>query len=609
VSGYTLSGSPGFAFFEAIFNAFRRFLSLSSVLSFRSRQMQKLPIRFLSVCLALTAVGYSQSAGPQTQPAEPPGAGRFRDATKELGLAFRHHASPTSKKYLLETMGSGVAAFDYDNDGRLDIFISNGARLDDPMPERAIPRKDGPEYWNRLYHQKSDGTFEDVTEKAGVAGSFYSTGVAVGDYDNDGYEDLFVAGYGRNTLYHNNGDGTFTDVTGSAGIVGSGWSTSAAWVDYDNDGRLDLVVARYMEWDFQDVYCGEHKEGYRSYCHPDIFKPATPLLYHNEGNGKFKEVSAKAGLNKPGKGLGVAVSDYDRDGWMDILIANDAVPQSLFHNKGDGTFEEIGMISGLALDGSGATYSGMGVDFEDYNNDGRPDVVITDLANQKYALYLNGGDGGFNYSATTTGFAGITLLHSGWGVKFIDYDNDGWKDIFVAQAHVMDTIETSQPHLHYREPPLLLHNVAGKKFVDVSRASGKAFEEKWIGRGLATGDLNNDGKVDVVVTSNDGPAWILLNETPGANHWITLDLEGVKSNRDAIGANIKISTRGGSQFATVSTGGSYQSSSDRRVHFGLGPDNVVQRIEIHWPSRIVQTLTNVVADRIVKIREEAAAPK
>jgi hypothetical protein len=579
------------------------------MLFFYPSQMRKLFFSFISGSLILTSTAYFQNAAPQTPMTQQAGAGRFRDATKQLGVAFRHRASPTSKKYLLETMGSGVAIFDYDNDGRLDIFLTNGAPLDDPMTIAAVPRKSGPEYWNRLYHQKPDGTFEDVTEKSGLAGTFYSTGVAVGDYDNDGYEDLFVAGYGRNSLYHNNGDGTFTDVTESAGVAGSGWSTSAAWVDYDNDGRLDLVVARYMEWDFQDIYCGERKEGYRAYCHPDLFKPATPLLYHNEGEGKFKEVSAKAGLNKPGKGLGVAAADYDRDGWMDILIANDAVPQSLYHNRGDGTFEEVGVISGLALDGSGATYSGMGVDFGDYNNDGWPDVVITDLANQKYALYLNGGDGSFTYSATMTGFAGITLLHSGWGVKFIDYDNDGWKDMFVAQAHVMDTIETSQPHLHYREPPLLLQNVAGKKFVDVSQASGKPFEERWVGRGLATGDLNNDGRVDVVVASNDGPASILLNETSGANHWITLDLEGVKSNRDAIGANIKVVSESGAQVATVTTAGSYQSSSDRRVHFGLGPDKIVQRIEIHWPSGMSQVLAGVQANRKVKIREEATVLK
>ena len=245
-------------------------------------------------------------------------------------------------------MGSGVAVFDYDNDGRLDIFLANGARIDDPTPKGAIPQKDGPNYWNRLYHQKPDGTFEDVTVKAGLQGSGYSTGVAVGDYDNDGFDDLFVAGYGHSTLYHNNGDGTFTDVTASAGVAGSGWATSAAWVDYDNDGRLDLVVARYMVWDFDDIYCGHREEGFRSYCHPDLFKPASVLLYHNDGNGKFSEVSAKAGIDKPGKGLGLAIADYDHDGWMDILLANDSIPEYLFHNKGNGTFEEIGLPSGVA---------------------------------------------------------------------------------------------------------------------------------------------------------------------------------------------------------------------------------------------------------------------
>src|SRR6266699_6165236 len=265
--------------------------------------------KLLSSLLAVATLLQPQAvrtASAPTQPEAAPIAGKFVDVTQALGVRFRHQASPTSRKYLLETMGSGVALFDYDNDGRPDIFFANGARIKDPMPEDSFPVKDGPEYWNRLYHQRADGTFEDVTEKAGLSGVGYSTGVAVGDYDNDGFEDLFVAGYGRNTLYHNNGNGTVTDVTDTAGMAGSGWSTSAAWIDYDNDGRLDLVVARYMEWDFQDVYCGEHKEGYRSYCHPDLFKPATPLLYHNEGNGKFKEVSAKAGLNKPGKGLGVA---------------------------------------------------------------------------------------------------------------------------------------------------------------------------------------------------------------------------------------------------------------------------------------------------------------
>jgi enediyne biosynthesis protein E4 len=554
----------------------------------------------LSALLAVCAVPSASS------PAQgPPTPGSFIDATERLGIHFRQQASPTSKKYLLETMGSGVALFDYDNDGRLDIFFANGARIDDPTPKGTIPKKDDPKYWNRLYHQKADGTFEDVTEKAGLAGIGYSTGVAVGDYDNDGLEDLFVAGYGRSTLYHNNGDGTFTDVTAAAGVAGSGWMTSAAWVDYDNDGRLDLVVTRYMQWDFDDIYCGHREEGLRSFCHPDLFKPESVLLYHNDGNGKFSEVSHQAGIDKPGKGLGIAVADYDHDGWMDILVANDSIPEYLFHNRGNGTFEEVGLPSGAALDGNGNSFAGMGADFEDYNNDGWPDIIITDLANQRYALFTNLKDGTFDYATSSSGLGAISLLHSGWGVRFFDYDNDGWKDLLIAQSHVMDTIQVNEPNLRYREEPLLLHNERGKKFADVSGASGDVFHQQWAARGLAIGDINNDGKLDAVMTSNDGPAWVLLNQTSTTNHWINLNLVGVKSNRDAIGAQVRISTAGGEQFATVSTAGSYQSSSDKRVHFGLGAAATVSEIEIRWPSGIHQVLKDVKADQILTVTEPA----
>jgi enediyne biosynthesis protein E4 len=532
----------------------------------------------------------------------------FVDITAASGVRFQHVASHTSKKYLLESMGSGVALFDYDNDGRLDIFLVNGAPLADPTPKGTIPRKTGPEQANRLYHQKPDGTFEDTTEKAGLTGVGFGMGVAVGDYDNDGFEDLYVTAYGGNRLYHNNGDGTFSDVTEKAGTAANGWSTSAAWVDLDNDGLLDLVVLRYVEWDFDDIWCGEHKEGLRAYCHPDTFKAIAPLVYHNDGNGHFTEVAAKLGLSVPGKGLGIAIADYDRDGHIDLFVANDSMPEFLYHNKGNGTFEEKGLFSQVAVDEDGRTFAGMGTDFADITNDGWPDIVVDDLANQMYAIYKNNGDGSFTYITKSWGVGRMTLLHSGWGLRLIDYDNDGWKDLLVVQGHDLDTIELTNPQLHYREPMLLARNT-GKGFVDVSATSGSVFREAWAGRGLATGDLNNDGRVDAVVTTNDGPAHVLMNETNNANHWIILKLTGHKSNRDAMGAVVKIVTAQGSQWGTVSTASSYLSSSDKRLHFGLGKADAIETIEIRWPSGIVQQINSVKADQILSVDELATSAK
>jgi len=557
-----------------------------------------LGIPSLSVCAALLL--FDSSSSPQH--ADKIVSGRFSDITSETGVNFRHVASHTAKKYLLETMSSGVALFDYDNDGRLDIFLVNGAPLADPTPKGSTPQKSDPQYWNRLFHQKADGTFEDVTQKSGLQGAGYGMGVAVGDYDNDGFEDLYVTAYGGNKLYHNNGDGTFTDVTETAGVAGSGWSTSAAWVDLDGDGLLDLIVLRYVQWDFDDIFCGEHREGYRAYCHPDTFRPISPLVFHNDGNGHFTEISKKIGLDKPGKGLGIALADYDRDGKIDVFVANDSMSEFLYHNLGGGKFEEVGLLSQVAVDSDGRSFAGMGVDFADYNNDGWPDLFITDLANQRYALYQNNGDGTFNYSSFTTGLAQISMPHSGWGARFLDYDNDGWKDLLIAQGHDLDTIELSYPNLRYREPLLLLRN-NGHSFVDVSSSSGKIFQQAWVGRGLATGDLDNDGRIDAVVTTNDGPAYILRNETVTSNHWLTLKLVGHKSNRDAIGSEVKLSTSAGSQFATVTTASSYLSSSDKRVHFGLGTETQAQLIEIRWPSGISQTLKNIKADQILQVDE------
>ena len=531
---------------------------------------------------------------------------QFSDVTQTVKMQFKQENSATSNKYLVETMGGGVALLDYDNDGRLDIFFTNGAKIDDPMPDGKLPDKSDPKFSNRLYHQSSNGTFTDVTEKAGLTGipqNHYDMGVAVGDYDNDGFEDMYVTGFGGTTLSHNNGDGTFTDVTKKAGVAASGWNTSAGFLDYDNDGKLDLFVTRYVDWTFKtNRYCGEEKPGYRAYCHPDNYEGVTSILYHNDGNGTFTDVSEKAGIAKSiGKGLGVSFADYDGDGFTDIFVANDSVQCFLFHNNGNGTFSEVGLFKGVGYNEDGKTFAGMGTDFSDYDNDGLPDVIVTDLSNERYMLFRNNGDGSFRDVTNQSGVGGATLAFAGWSTRFFDYDNDGWKDLFVAQSHVMDTIEKTAPNLRYMQPPLLLRNQAGH----FSRVSpGEAFRKEWAGRGAAFGDLDNDGDVDVVVSNAGQYAYVLRNDGGNRNQWLGIATIGTKSNRDGIGARVKVvSASGLTQYFTVNTAVGYLSASDKRLVVGLGSDVTAKLVEIRWPSGTIQRLENVKAGQFLRVTE------
>ena len=563
----------------------------------RSRARLRTTTLVLLLTLAcLLALGLADS--PKSHPIT------FADITGPSKINFLHRSSATSQKYLIESMSGGAALLDYNGDGLLDIFFVNGARLSDPMPAGKQPDKSSEAFWNRLYRNNGDGTFTDVTAAAGLQGSGYGMGVAAGDYDNDGRTDLYVTNFGRNALYHNNGDGTFTDVTAAAGVGGAGWSAGALFIDYDRDGRLDLVVTRYLKWDFSmNVWCGDRKSGRRDYCHPDQFQPVAHLVFHNEGNGRFKDVSQPAGLaGSPGKGLGIAMDDFDRDGWPDILVANDAVRQQLFRNRGDGTFEEVGVARGVAYDSDGRSFSGMGADFADYDNDGWPDIFVNALATQRYSIFRN-VKVSFDYVSDSSGVGAASILHSGWGAKFADFDNDGWKDLFVGQGHVMDNIELSLPQVHYLEAPLLLKNDAGK-FVDASATAGAALRRPMAARGVAFGDLNNDGSIDVVINCNNQPATILENRTSSGNHWLLINTVGSSSNRDGIGTRIRLVTQSGQQqFAMVSTGGSYLSASDKRVHFGLGASRVAKIVELSWPSGKTQRLEDVPADQVITVRE------
>jgi enediyne biosynthesis protein E4 len=522
----------------------------------------------------------------------------FRDITSQAGIHFTHNNGAFGKKWLPETMGPGCAFIDYDNDGYPDILLVNGEDWPGHTHSGATTPK--------LYHNNHDGTFTDVTRKAGLAVPMFALGVAVGDYDNDGFDDLFITALGQSHLFHNNGNGTFTEVTKLAGMWGpSEFSTSAAWVDYDRDGKLDLVVANYVRWTEQtDLYCtldGAHK----SYCTPESYKGTSVRLWHNLGDGKFEDATQKAGLGDPtSKSLGIAILDYNGDGWPDILIANDTQPNKLYLNKKDGTFEERGVPSGIAFSEDGVARAGMGVDAADYDRSGHPSVIISNFANQMVSLYHNEGNGLFVDEAPQSEVGRATLVTLGFGCFFFDYDNDGWPDIFVADGHIEDQIERVQKRVSYAEPSHLFRNLGGGKFQEVTAQMGQAFAAPRVARGAAYADIGNGGFLDVLVTTNAGPAYLFHNEG-GTNHSLRLKLVGAKSNRDGIGAVVRVLSDDNKnvQQKMLRSGSSYLSQSELVLTFGLGLQSKADAVEIQWPSGQVDKLSNLNAGQTVTVEE------
>ncbi|PYX61998.1 MAG: CRTAC1 family protein [Acidobacteria bacterium] len=520
---------------------------------------------------------------------------QFRDITSQAGIHFIHNNGAFGKKWLPETMGPGCAFIDYDNDGYPDILLVNGE--DWPGHQRTLSTL-------KLYHNNHDGTFTDVTRKAGLAVSIFGLGVAIGDYDNDGYDDIFISALGQSRLFHNNGNGTFADVTKAAGLWGPNeFSTGAAWVDYDRDGKLDLIVANYVQWSPQtDIYCtldGVHK----SYCTPESYKGSSARLWHNLGSGKFEDVTQKAGLHDPtSKSLGVAILDYNGDGWPDILLANDTQPNKLYLNRKDGSFEERGVAAGIAFSEDGIARAGMGVDTADYDRSGYPSILITNFANQMLSLYHNEGNGLFVDEAPRSEVGRATLVTLGFGCFFFDYDNDGWPDIFVADGHIENEIERVQKRVAYAEPPHLFRNLGGGRFQEVTQQMGTAFASPKVARGAAYADIDNDGALDVLLTTNAGRTWLFHNEG-GANHSLRVKLSGTKSNRDGIGAIVRVNLGNGKQWQMLRSGSSYLSQSELVLTLGLGLQEKVDNLEVQWPSGQLDKLANVPGDQTVTIQE------
>lgn len=524
----------------------------------------------------------------------------FDDLIERSGIKFQLNNSVSPQRYSIETMLGGVAVFDYNNDGLLDIFFTNGAEI-------PSLNKSDPKFWNRLYRNNGDGTFTDVTVQAGVKGIGYSMGVAAGDFDNDGYVDLYVTGVDHNQLLHNNGNGTFTDVTEKAGVEGTvpgkgkPWAVAAGWFDYNNDGLLDLLVINYLDYNIPDCkLCS--LDGVPTYCAPGNFKGTANILYRNNGDGTFTDVSASSHIGQYiGKGMGLAFADYDKDGFTDVFISNDTWPNFLLHNNGDGTFKDVALEQGVAYTANGSTVAGMGAEFRDLNNDGLPDIFHTAMFGNTFPIYRNTGKQ-FDDLTETSGVTEFSRRMTAWGTGAFDFDNDGDKDLFTAGGAILDN-ELEVLHRPTLLPNGLLRNDGNFRFTDVSARAGAGFVAPKLHRGAAFGDFNNDGRVDIVVTAiNDRPQ-LLMNTTANGNHWILLKLVGVKDNRDGLGTRVKITTSEGVQFNQATTAVGYNSSSDKRVHFGLGKATVVDKIELWWPTGVKQVLTHVKADQVLTVVE------
>jgi hypothetical protein len=550
----------------------------------------------LALILSVLVV-FSTNAQGQKPAAAAKGPVEFRDVTAAAGIKFVHNNGAFGKKYLPETLGPGVAFIDYDNDGWPDIFLVNGTDWPRHTLKHTTPK---------LYHNNHDGTFTDVTHKAGLDVEMFGLGVAVGDYDNDGYDDLFVTAYGQSHLFHNNGNGTFTDVTEKAGFGGvKEFSTSAAWVDYDKDGRLDLVVANYVQWSPEaDLYCTMDGKS-KSYCTPESYKGASIRLWHNNGDGTFSDATKQAGLYEPtSKTLGIAILDFDNDGWPDILLSNDTQPNKLYRNNGNGTFTEKAVVAGVAFSEDGVARAGMGVDTADYDRSGNTSLMITNFSNQMISLYHNEGRGLFVDEAPRSEVGRASLLTLGFGCFFFDYDLDGWPDILVVNGHIDPDIQKVQANVKFQEPPHLFRNLGKGKFAEVTKSAGEAFAAARVGRSVAYADVYNNGRLDILMSTNGGPVSLFKNEAvSAANHSLRVKLVGTKSNRDGMGAAVRVTTADGTQTQMLRSGSSYLSASELVLTFGVGQQSKVDSVEIRWPSGQVDRLSNVNAGQTVTVTE------